>query len=308
MKWIVKALTQKCLSALPRGEYVNYQLQKYVTRSIPVSDQVFRHKVEIAIEQIRRFAQYSKSSKTTESRILEFGAGWVLIGPLVILALGFRNQITIDIVRHTRLELIWDTIRRMRAMKGDLERMAGSGFALNLDFFEGTSDPMLQTLEGLGLSYRAPLDIRNTGFEEDSFDLIINTSTLEHIPFQDVVRLSHECRRILCPGGILSCAIDLSDHYAHFDPSISIYNFMKFSDSTWRIFNSRIQFQNRLRVGDYIRIFRDAGFGILELKKYAGSERDISMLGHIRLNHKYRGRDFAEDIAPRRLDAVLEKM
>ena len=63
-----------------------------------------------------------------------------------------------------------------------------------------------------------------------------------------------ECRRLLRPDGAFSSRIDLSDHFAHFDRSLSPYNFLRYSDRAWGLANSSLLHQNRLRRPDYVRI------------------------------------------------------
>jgi ubiquinone/menaquinone biosynthesis C-methylase UbiE len=47
-------------------------------------------------------------------------------------------------------------------------------------------------------------DARDLPFENETFDLVLSNSTLEHIP--DFWRASYEMRRVLAPGGTLALA------------------------------------------------------------------------------------------------------
>jgi hypothetical protein len=44
---------------------------------------------------------------------------------------------------------------------------------------------------------------------------------------------------------------------------LSPYNFLRYSDSQWRLLNNRLVFQNRLRVAGYRRLFSDAGLDLV---------------------------------------------
>ena len=70
--------------------------------------------------------------------------------------------------------------------------------------------------------------------------------------------------------GITTHSIDYSDHYARSDPSVSRLNFLRYSDAEWRPFNSGKQYVNRLRHSDYLRLFREAGFAIVEQSSVPG--------------------------------------
>jgi hypothetical protein len=71
-------------------------------------------------------------------------------------------------------------------------------------------------------------------------------------------------------AGITTHSIDYSDHYARSDGNLSRFNFLKYDDAQWRPFNSGWQYVNRLRHSDYVRLFREAGFAILEESSVPG--------------------------------------
>lgn len=62
----------------------------------------------------------------------------------------------------------------------------------------------------------------------------------------------------------MSHFIDMSDHFAHFDKSINIYNFLQFSDKQWKWIDNSIQPQSRLRIHDYKKIYADLSIPISE--------------------------------------------
>jgi hypothetical protein len=57
--------------------------------------------------------------------------------------------------------------------------------------------------------------------------------------------------------------IDYGDHFKGFDPAISSFNFLTYSDEEWRPFQSRFQYVNRLRHSEYLQLFKEAGFQIV---------------------------------------------
>ena len=50
------------------------------------------------------------------------------------------------------------------------------------------------------------------------------------------------------PDGLHSHFIDMSDHFAHMDSSISIYHFLRYSEAQWKRIDNSIQPQNRWRL------------------------------------------------------------
>ena len=90
-----------------------------------------------------------------------------------------------------------------------------------------------------------------------------STDTCEHIPGDDLASIFRESYRLLRPGGAFSCRIDLQDHYAYFDRSLSRYNFLRYSDRTWALVNSPLHYQNRLRAPEYLELVREAGLELV---------------------------------------------
>ena len=113
------------------------------------------------------------------------------------------------------------------------------------------------------VDYRAPADARATGLENDTIDCAVSVETLEHIPKDDIPDILKEIRRILRPDGVALMQIDYGDHFKGFDPSISSFNFLTYSDEDWQPFQSRFQYVNRLRHSEYVSLFERAGFEIV---------------------------------------------
>ena len=253
MRWLAKALLQKTLSALPQGERANYVLQLHVTRSLPGSEAGFRRRFHRAVKHVAAYGEHGPKRPLAEAVFYEFGAGWDLTGPLSLWALGVEQQVLVDLRPNVQVDLVNVSIERLRSLSAERAlRDPGSPIA-SVDELEPR----------FGIRYLAPLDARATGLPARSVDVVTSTSTLEHIPKEDTVPLLAECRRLLRPDGVLSSRIDLSDHYSHFDDSLSPYNFLRYSDWTWGLLNSRLLYQNRLRRPDYISAFERAGFAVV---------------------------------------------
>lgn len=119
-------------------------------------------------------------------------------------------------------------------------------------------------LSSYGIEYRAPYDAASTDFDDKSLDACISTNTLEHIPKESIISIFSELYRTLKDNGIVSARIDYSDHYAHSDKTISLFNFLKFDENAWKRYNHNCHYQNRLRHYDYLKIFSKCGFVVME--------------------------------------------
>lgn len=256
MRWQCKAAVQKTLSLVPGGERANHLLQRHVTKKLPADDRQFLLHFDEAARHVRACARQPQLI-----RAYEFGAGWDLIGPLSLWALGVSQQVLVDIAAHVRPALVDHSIAQLARHHAALEERAGRPLQ--------RVDPrplrsLAELRERFGIDYRAPCDARGTGLGAASFDLISSTFTLEHIPREDVLAILRECARLVADEGVVSCSIDMQDHYAFDDPRISVYNFLRYSDRRWRFINSSLHHQNRLRARDYRELFAAAGLSILD--------------------------------------------
>lgn len=261
-QWRTKALLQKALSSLPAGQQVNYLLQRRLTHGIPIPDGRLLEAIDGARRHVDAFGRQAAPADPADATFFEFGAGWDLHIPLTLFALGVGSQVVVDLTPHARADLVADVVARLFSADA-LDERARSRLR---DAFAaaGTSGDVKAMAACFGITYRAPADARATELPAGSVDCVTSTSTLEHIPQDDIGLVLDECRRILRPGGVASFLIDYSDHYSQFDASITAYNFLRYSDRHWRWYNSSLQYQNRLRHSQYMAMFRGAGLEVLE--------------------------------------------
>jgi SAM-dependent methyltransferase len=290
MRWLVKAATQSVFSVLPRGERLNYQFQRRVIRSLPATDARFRRKLVRAFQHFDAFAHYGRARDPV---FYEFGAGWDLAVPLAYYGLGVDRQILVDIRPIVRLELVNDSIRKFEANKHALEEESGRTLR---PFGAPDVSSVAELEERFGIRYLAPCDARDTGLPAESIDFISSTDTMEHIPEDDLFRILVECRRLLKPDGLMSYRIGMEDHYAYFDRSVSHYNFLRYSDSVWRLLNPALHYQSRLRHPDYARLAREAGLEIIEDRPSRPTDADLAILRGMELAPRFRDAYSLEEV------------
>jgi SAM-dependent methyltransferase len=277
MRWIAKALVQGTLSRLPRGAALNYMLQRHETRNLPAPVGIFRLPVDGALEHFHALRRHAPALEPRDAVLYEFGAGWDLIGPVTLAMSGIGRQIVVDIRANLRLELVNDTLRRLPALlDGRLRSVAPIS---TIDELETR----------LGIRYVAPCDARDTGMPASSVDMISSTYTLEHIPASDIAAILRESARLLRPGGLVSCAIDMKDHYSYFDDRLSPYHFLSVPDRAWRFVNSDLHYQNRLRLPDYHRLFAAAGLTTIAEDVKQPTDFERRQLDGIELAPRFRG-------------------
>ena len=274
MRWLAKAAVQRGLGLLPEGERLNYLFQRHVAHSLPAGESVFRRKFARAMQHLGEYEKHGPGTPAGEAVFYEFGAGWDLAIPLSYACLGVGKQVLVDIRPSARVELVNESLAVFERLWGSLEAEAHC----ELRPLGGPIGSLAELEERLGITYLAPCDARDTGLEAESIDFVSSTDTCEHIPEPDLALIFAECHRLLRPAGAFSCRIDLQDHYAYFDRSLSRYNFLRFSDGAWRLVNSPLHFQNRTRARDYLRLVRDAGLEVVSETPSGPSEEGLTEL------------------------------
>lgn len=235
MHWQLKALAFRALD-FPGGDRAHYFLQRHVTRNWPRRASTLDGLAGIA----RRIVEdYARHVEGTPGTVLEVGAGRDLAVPLSLRRLGVREVIASDVERLARLDLIQHAADRLMARQVQ---------------FSTWDD-----LRRFGVHYRAP---HRVGSDDPRVDCSCSNEVLEHVPPDQLAELLKALRVVT--RGITTHSIDYSDHYARSDPSLSRLNFLRYSDAEWQRFSSRKQYVNRLRHSDYLRLFQEAGFTILE--------------------------------------------
>lgn len=302
MKWILKAFAQRAFSFFPFAEELNYFFQKRILKNLPVSEDLFFAKIDQAIVHINAWRTWKRNADISGVSFFEFGAGWDLILPFAFYAMGVRNQTIIDHSTHIRFDLINNTITRLAQFKKELEARQSAHITIP----RMTLDKTTEMEQLFGIRYIAPMDASNTGFDAAAFDMITSTDTLEHIPADRLPGIFQECHRILKPGGIFSCIVDTQDHYSYFDRTISIYNYLKFSDRMWQLFNSRINYQNRLRAREYLHVAERAGFTIIESVFDHGNEVEREILQSLKIAPRFKSFPL-DELGARHVHLVLQK-
>jgi hypothetical protein len=284
MRWLAKAALQKGIGALPQGERLNYLFQRQVLHSLPVGDGALRQKFSRAVQHLAAYGEHGPGMPAAKATFYEFGAGWDLAIPVAYGLLGVGNQVLVDIRPSARVELVNDSLASFERLRGELEEIAGRELR--------PGGPPIARLEELeerfGIRYLAPCDARDTGLPAESIEFVSSTDTCEHIPGADLAGIFRECHRLLRPGGAFSCRIDLQDHYAYFDRSLSKYHFLRYSDRAWSLVNSPLHHQNRLRAPEYLQLVGEAGFELLVEKPSGPSEAGLKELESLPLAPRFR--------------------
>jgi predicted SAM-dependent methyltransferase len=300
MIWQGKAALMHVFSVSPWGNELHYLAQRRATRTLPSSDEKFAETFNHAKQHLKSLVKLS-ATDFSRAHFYEFGAGWDLAIPLSFYVLGVQSQTLVDIRRLIRMELVNETLRKLQRKDPKDEILRIPGELLN----ETSSDWIRLLRSTYGIEYLAPCDARTTGLESSSVDAITSTNTLEHIPAKDIRLILRECRRLLRKDGLMSFIIDYQDHYSYADRRITAYNFLKYSESRWRWYNPAFHHQNRLRHSDYLNLFREEGFEVIEQSITQPTKNDLAFLKEASVWEPFRKNYESADLGIRGAHVVL---
>ncbi len=299
--WRFKAFLLQMFSHMPWGEQAYYFCQRWVTKTLPSDEYHFLQSTAKALEHIKAIQQHFRRAMA-EATFYEFGAGWDMLIPLTFYALGVERQVVIDIRTLLRHRLVNATVEKYGRVS--------LGFPIQrrptMSIGSGT-EGIASLKRYYGIEYLSPYDASNTGLAARSIDCITSTDTLEHIPVRDIPGVFEECHRVLKEDGLMSLRIDYRDHYALFEPRVSYYNFLRYSDEDWVLFNPRFHYQNRLRHRDYLELLSAAGFSVIREMTEGGTERDMEILRGMPLWGRFKNEYTMEELAIQRSLLLLRK-
>jgi SAM-dependent methyltransferase len=266
-KWMLKAVIQKLISFLPGKRRLNYLFQKYITRGVQLSDAYFVDRLTHLNQHHYFFQKYGTGLEG--HTLLELGTGWYPVIPVGFFLAGIDQVYTVDISPLMDREKVLTTLRAYQAyhqtgklndyLSFEKERM--EHLYRILDHSEHYD--FQELLRALNMTCLVA-DACCLPMPDCSFDFICSNNTFEHI-YPDVLPdILREFKRLIRPDGVMSHFIDMSDHFAHLDNGITIYNFLRYSERAWKWIDNDIQPQNRWRISHYRALYRELGIPITE--------------------------------------------
>jgi SAM-dependent methyltransferase len=285
-KWKQKAIVQKTISYLPFPHKINYLFQKYVTKGVYLTDAYFTDRLSHAHGHIQAFRQHA--SLPLESA-LELGTGWYPVVPISFFLEGAGTIHSLDISPLCNKKRLLTTIDMFIRCRGegkldDFLHVLPERWSVLEEVSKNSGRYDFQgMLKKLRISYLIA-DARKLPLPDASVSVVTSNNTFEHV-YEEVLKdILREFVRITAKGGVMSHFVDMSDHFAHFDRSITIYNYLKYSKAQWKRIDNTIQPQNRLRITDYRKMYQELGIPITQEVCRPG---DQEALKTIPLHHDY---------------------
>lgn len=287
-KWVLKALIQKTISYLPNSHRLNYWFQKHITKGVQLTDAYLEDRLIHFKNHIHFFHKYV-GKKIAPDSTLELGTGWYPIIPICFFLTGAKKIYTIDISELCNEENLKTSLKKVveyydRGLIQQYVSIQSDRYEQLKSLLESNANKK-KILETLNITYLVE-DARKMSLENNSIEYITSNNTFEHI-YPDILKdILIDFKRVLKDNGVMCHFTDMSDHFAHMDPTINIYHFLKFSEKEWNRIDNTIQPQNRWRIVHFRELFANLGLKILEEKNRPG---DLAALRSVKVHEEFSG-------------------
>lgn len=306
MRWQHKARIMRLCASLPAGARLYKLLQQNFGRldANPMS------RIPTQIKMARWILDQGMDIEGKQ--FFEVGTGHKPIVPIGFFLSGAESIVTVDLnrrldLRLTRRVLAW-MVKNRRTLESMYSEIVDSAlFSERLALIERLwSDPHT-FLKEANIQYLAPADAADTDLPANSIDYHFSITVLEHIPLSVIRDIFIEARRILSNDGVALHFIDLSDHFQHQDGSITSVNFLRFTEEEWlRLAGNEFAYCNRLRVSDYLALFRELSFDILRLETNLDDEAMSSLRQGFPLDEGFKSYSL-DDLCSTSLNVLLRQ-
>lgn len=239
-----KTLVFQILDKLPSklGYSIYHFLQK---KSFNEFDSIIESNTN-SMKKIKSILDHSNIDLKNQ-KIIEIGSGWTPLMPFL-----FKNEfevskiITYDINRHYSNKRIELTAQHFKNVNFESRKYSN----LNLPNF---------------IDYNPNKNIIDASIDKD-VKLIYSRFVLEHVTPSDIKKMHEKFYKELNNDIKILHLISPSDHRAYSDASLSHYDFLQYSQEEWNRIQTKFDYHNRLRLPEYIDIFKNSGFKITYLE------------------------------------------
>ncbi len=182
------------------------------------------------------------------NEILEIGSGWSPILPyFFIYKSNVKQVLTYDINEHYQKSTILklnDDFSKLYGINIDTNKKNKFGLSKNIEYYP---------LKDL------------TKIQIPKVDTVFTRYVLSHMLTDDVIKLHKKFKDELPNNTIIVHFISPSDLRQHVDKTLSLQDFLKYSEVEWNNIQTKFNYHNRLRLPQFLEIFDKAGLEVLHL-------------------------------------------
>ncbi len=118
---------------------------------------------------------------------------------------------------------------------------------------------------------------------EGSVDFMVSHCVLNHIR-PEILRVELPAlRRMLGPSGHMAHLLGHKDHWSFHDRTVSQFNYYRYSDRAYRLFETPLEYQNRMVRSEWEPLFAECGIEVIEWTSDVtdASRRELARLPRI---------------------------
>ncbi|WJS95114.1 hypothetical protein NYQ10_01375 [Flavobacterium johnsoniae] len=242
----IKTLLFKTIALLPSkiDDYCYHKIQSFFDKSTLEGRLKSVDSTYLRLSKVLKDLNVDLKDKT----VFEIGSGWFPAMPYFF-KYKFQTEkvITIDINKHFKKETVLEL----------------NGLFSNI--YDVSIAPELNNKYGLpeDVVYFPNYDIVKEDFPE--VDFVFSRYVLSHMNENDVDDLHKKMKTQLKEGSIVVHFISPSDLRQHGDNSLSLQDFLQYSKEEWAKIRTKFDYHNRLRLPQFIEIFKKYNYEILHL-------------------------------------------
>ena len=276
IKYHLTALALKGFSSCPPARGLYRALGNWLGRKKRTVGKMPSYYFERAERNVAWCLKYGPLQ--ADDLVLELGTGWVHWEALTLRLFFDFKAVLCDVWDNRQLSALKSFARQLE------ERFGEKGFLEGCDFDRARflikkiqdADTFDDLYKMLGFRYVLDPTGLMEGLPRDSFRLAISAGVMEHIAAATAPQFVSNMATLLVKGGIGIHGINIEDHLSMYDGSASPKQYLTYSESQWRLWcENGVQYFNRIQRSDWLRMFAQAGFSILEER---GSRADLTGL------------------------------
>jgi len=240
----LKTKILKILALLPNSiGYSVYHLLQDIA-----SKQTFESKFQSTKNSYNSIVRILQNSNVNLKglKIVELGSGWSPILPYQLIFEGNAKSVdSYDINEHYNVKEI-----------ESLNDYYGNHYTIDLE------------IKGNYQIHKSLTYFPNTNIcvgKLDNINLVVSRFVLEHVPVENIIEMHEFFNTTLMSGSYILHLISPSDHRSYGDSSVSLQDFLKYSQEDWDGIQTKFDYHNRLRLPEYIEIFK-RNFEIISLE------------------------------------------
>lgn len=267
----LKTILFKSLSLLPNkvDDYCYHKIQSFFDKSTLDDRLKSVESTYLRLSKVLTDLNIDLKDKV----VFEFGSGWFPGMPYFFkYKFGAKKVLTFDINEHFKKETVLELNKLF-------SKIYNSDIISNPDNKYKLPD---------GVEYFPNYNIVNKDIPD--VDVVFSRYVLSHMNENDVDALHKKMKVALKKGSYVIHFISPSDLRQHNDCSLSLQDFLKYSKEEWDKIHTKYDYHNRLRLPQFLEIFKKYDYEIVHLDyKSLGEEtKSYGLFKKVRLHEDFR--------------------